>query len=449
MPSIISAGTTTGSALSLTSDTSGELQIRTNNGSTTAMTLTTGGNVGVGTTTPSSYTSGDQLVIASSGGNGQMTLAGADNGNPTIQFRRVSSPSTTRGYIQYDNTSEWMRFATNGSERMRIDSAGNVGIGTSSPDVFSRGYTRLLGISSSGSTAICINGASGNNARLDVGVNGTRIGEFLGDASSIALGTIGALPIIFNTNNTERMRIDSSGNVLVGTTTAFSPLTVSASNSLATATFGDIGTASNAAGIYLRTTGNAGISWAGGGNLAFYGGGIGSTERMRITSSGSVLIGTTSYAAGQNAILLAGTSSNFSRNTTSAITQIYFENPNGTVGQIQTSGSSTSYITSSDYRLKENIAPMAGALAKVQALKPVTYTWKIDGSDGQGFIAHELGEVVPDAVVGEKDAVDEEGNIKPQGIDTSFLVATLTAAIQEQQAMIENLTTRLNALEGK
>ena len=92
---------------------------------------------------------------------------------------------------------------------------------------------------------------------------------------------------------------------------------------------------------------------------------------------------------------------------------------------------------------------MVGALAKVQQLKPCTYTWKVDGSIGQGFIAHELAEVVAGCVTGEKDAVNEDGSIKPQGIDTSFLVATLTAAIQEQQTLIENLTTRLNALEGK
>jgi hypothetical protein len=92
---------------------------------------------------------------------------------------------------------------------------------------------------------------------------------------------------------------------------------------------------------------------------------------------------------------------------------------------------------------------MTGALAKVQALKPVTYTWVRDGADGQGFIAHELQNVVPDCVVGKKDAVDTEGNPVYQVVDTSFLVATLTAAIQEQQAMIETLTTRLNALEGK
>jgi hypothetical protein len=92
---------------------------------------------------------------------------------------------------------------------------------------------------------------------------------------------------------------------------------------------------------------------------------------------------------------------------------------------------------------------MTGALAKVAALKPVTYTWKVDGSAGEGFIAHELQEVIPGAVTGEKDAVDAEGNPQYQGIDTSFLVATLTAAIQEQQAIIESLTARIEALENQ
>ena len=74
---------------------------------------------------------------------------------------------------------------------------------------------------------------------------------------------------------------------------------------------------------------------------------------------------------------------------------------------------------------------MQNALATVAQLNPVTYTWKADGSDGQGFIAHELQAVVPDCVTGEKDAVDADGNPVYQGIDTSFLVATLVAAIQE------------------
>jgi hypothetical protein len=109
----------------------------------------------------------------------------------------------------------------------------------------------------------------------------------------------------------------------------------------------------------------------------------------------------------------------------------FYRNSSGSlVGQITTTSTATTYTTSSDYRLKHDIQPMSGALAKVAALKPVTYKWNVDDSESQGFIAHELQAVVPECVTGEKDAVDADGNPVYQGIDTSFLVATLTAAIQ-------------------
>jgi hypothetical protein len=92
---------------------------------------------------------------------------------------------------------------------------------------------------------------------------------------------------------------------------------------------------------------------------------------------------------------------------------------------------------------------MSGALAKVAQLKPVTYKWNVDNSESQGFIAHELQAVVPDCVTGEKDAVDADGNPVYQGIDTSFLVATLTAGLQEAVAMIEELKAKVAALEAK
>jgi hypothetical protein len=119
--------------------------------------------------------------------------------------------------------------------------------------------------------------------------------------------------------------------------------------------------------------------------------------------------------------------------TASSGTQNYisFYSQATSTGSITTNGTTTSYITTSDYRLKEDIAPMTGALAKVAALKPVTYKWKSTGETDQGFIAHELAEVVPQCVTGQKDAVDAEGKPQYQGIDTSFLVATVVAALQE------------------
>jgi hypothetical protein len=144
-------------------------------------------------------------------------------------------------------------------------------------------------------------------------------------------------------------------------------------------------------------------------------------------------------------------------NDTNAFSLIIFANDtDGQIGSVtQNSAGTVNYNTSSDYRLKENILPMTGALNAVAQLKPCVGNWKKDGSYFQGFIAHELQAVVPDCVTGEKDAVDAEGNPKHQSIDTSFLIATLSAAIQELHALVKTqdstitaLTTRITALEN-
>jgi hypothetical protein len=186
------------------------------------------------------------------------------------------------------------------------------------------------------------------------------------------------------------------------------------------------------------------------------------SERMRIDSSGNLLVGTTSST---NAGLIKVHASEWtlgSRVTgTTDLGHLAFYNSNGLIGSIRTNGSSTSYYTSSDYRLKEDWQPMAGASERVKALKPVNFAWKVDGSRVDGFLAHELAEVVPEAVTGEKDATemvdvyDEDGNVtgqkeRPvyQGIDQSKLVPLLTAALQEALAKIDALTARVEALEG-
>ena len=180
------------------------------------------------------------------------------------------------------------------------------------------------------------------------------------------------------------------------------------------------------------------------------------TERARIDSSGNLLVARTSVVnQGRISVdMLGGTNVGLSVVNTNGGNTGYFCNfarsDTTVIGAIQQNGASAvTYSTSSDYRLKEDIAPMTGALAKVALLKPCTYKWKVDGSDGQGFIAHELAEVVPQCVTGEKDAVDAEGNPVYQGIDTSFLVATLTAALQEAHGLIKALEQRVAALEAK
>jgi len=128
---------------------------------------------------------------------------------------------------------------------------------------------------------------------------------------------------------------------------------------------------------------------------------------------------------------------------------VFLNNANGISGLISQAQNSVSYVSASDYRLKNSIAPMTGALAKVALLKPCTFKWNSDSSDGQGFIAHELQAVVPDCVTGEKDALNENGDIKPQGVDPSKLVATLTAAIQELKALVDTQAARITALESR
>ena len=271
-----------------------------------------------------------------------------------------------------------------------------------------------------------------------------------GGGLAMAGDTSGQLQLQTN-NGTTAVTIDTSQNVGIGTTSPAQKLDVQTSGGR----FQVVPLGGSSVSLYNGTSGgNIALDSSGGITLFKQNG----TESMRIDSSGNVFIATTSTPIGGNTgqlnISNAYNSGYFGiaiNSTTTSGNQDFIDFGRGgsQCGYIvSTSTNSTSYITSSDYRLKEDIKPMVGALAKVNALKPVTYKWKQDGTDSQGFIAHELQEVVPEAVAGEKDAVNEDGSIKPQGIDTSFLVATLTAAIQEQQAMITALQADVQALKG-
>jgi hypothetical protein len=118
------------------------------------------------------------------------------------------------------------------------------------------------------------------------------------------------------------------------------------------------------------------------------------------------------------------------------------------IGSITHTATSTSFSTSSDYRLKENVAPLTGAAARVNQLKPSQFNFIADpGKTVDGFIAHEAQAVVPECVTGTKNEVDADGNPVYQGIDQSKLVPLLTAALQEALAEIESLKARVTALE--
>jgi hypothetical protein len=265
-----------------------------------------------------------------------------------------------------------------------------------------------------------------------------------------------------STGGAERVRVDASGNVGIGTSSPGSRLQLNGSDAGLRIT----GT-TNTSGILLsvREDGQE-VQLLNSANGAFRFG-TNNTERMRIDSSGNVFINSTNFPAvgiekfgvqGGTTIAAGFANSSasnptmFVANTTNGtVTLVRFSSGSGgnTIGNITGNSTNTTYATSSDYRLKEDVAPMTGALAKVQALKPVTYTWKTNGSAGQGFIAHELQEVVPECVTGEKDAVDADGNPQYQGIDTSFLSATLTAALQELHQIVQAQAAEIAELKAK
>ena len=116
-------------------------------------------------------------------------------------------------------------------------------------------------------------------------------------------------------------------------------------------------------------------------------------------------------------------------------------------GYIEVDGSSTTYATSSDYRLKENIVDLDNGITRLKQLKPRRFNFIGEEDTRDGFVAHEV-TAVPEAVSGEKDAVDENGKAIHQGIDQSKIVPLLTAALQEAITKIETLETKVTALEG-
>ena len=176
-------------------------------------------------------------------------------------------------------------------------------------------------------------------------------------------------------------------------------------------------------------------------------------ERARITSGGNLLIGATSQSNVERVNISYPRTTHCGMvidctDSTAATAAIKFFNPNGDVGSIDMSGSSTSYNTSSDYRLKENVADMTGAIARVKQLAPKRFNFIADADTTvDGFLAHEAQAVVPEAVTGNKDAVDADDNPVYQGIDQSKLVPLLTGALKEAVAKIEVLEARVKTLE--
>jgi hypothetical protein len=249
-------------------------------------------------------------------------------------------------------------------------------------------------------------------------------------ASGMTLGSTTSIAL-FKTNNTERMRIDSSGNVGIGLTSPTVPLEVA----------GNIkANAGNGEGFLLNSSSTTGIFRQDANDLGFT---VGGSERVRINSIGTFLVGKTSTNATGFGTELRGQQIIIGKTDSGTVNGIFFTHNSTYVGGLNYTDSATSLATSSDERLKENILNADNALDKINSIRVRQFDWKVDGShQDYGFVAQELEPIYDFAV---HTAEDEEAT---KSVDYASLVPLLTKAIQEQQEQIESLQSEIQLLKG-
>lgn len=448
----------------------GNLVFRYNNtDGANGMLLSSTGNLGIGTTSPEA-----KLDISNVAGATYALEISTPERNRALFYYNSASTSDA-GYLGIKRGSVDAlnhRFATTGNSAVCIGE-GNFGIGTDSAgtklDV--RGTGNFLGTAVSGAALVTIENNSGSTA--------TSYGLLVKGGGNSSSGK--TFEVRDDSGNTDLI-VKGNGNVGIGTTSPIQKLD----------TPNIIIGGSTIAGTYRA---NALFMDNNGGNSRFYSSGPNGTTQgsyefnimasdanplqtvLVINNSGNVGIGNTSpqttlhtgptttvtnvftarfaasnfFASGGNSMFyVPDTAANimmFGSNQlgTNQI-EFYHKNPGTSqayVGRISTSSSATSYVTSSDYRLKENIVPISDSISRLNQLKPSRFNFiEEPGKIVDGFIAHEVQDIVPEAIVGEKDEVDEDGGIIPQGIDQAKLVPLLVAAMQELEARVKELENK-------
>jgi len=297
----------------------------------------------------------------------------------------------------------------------------------------------------------------GTNTKVkDVDVDGTELVLDSDGDTSITSDTDDQID--FKTGGSDRVTIGSNGNIGINSTSTDHQLTINAS------AFEGIQFQKDGSDCGYIVVNTNKMFFGGGDNIDFHTGSgtiINGTTRMRIDSNGAMILGRTDAftSGGGNTggngglhiardnerclfLLRSGGNGEVVNFIRGGIT-----NP---VGTISIDTSSTAYNTSSDYRLKENIVTDWDATSRLKQLKPSRFNFKVEkDTTVDGFLAHEVSGIVPEAITGEKDAVDKEGNPEYQGIDQSKLVPLLTKALQEAVAKIETLEAKVTALESK
>ena len=388
--------------------------------------LNTTGNVGIGTASP----------------NTNLDVFGGIRSTASGGYNQITT--TSIGDAAFNNNGNNWLTVKNGvpADTMRIDSSGNVGIGTSSP-------TQELEVAGTIRSSL-------SAADYSFGATTSGGGGFFIEPDDYTLAnptweirTFANEPLAFQIGGTERLRIDSSGNVGIGTSPSELLHVKNASGDAAVRIQGNTRTFNIQQNSY---------------GLRFVDVDAGSAERMRIDASGFALFGTTATNASDGGVVLqpAGNITVGNNAGGSGFEFHTFRRSGGQVGSITQSGTtSVSYNTSSDYRLKENVTADWDATTRLKQLNPVRFNFIADADTTvDGFLAHEVQDVVPEAIHGTKDGMrDEEYEVTPavldddgnevtpavmgtrsvphyQGIDQSKLVPLLVKTIQELEARI-------------
>ncbi len=465
------------------------LAIATNNSE--RMRINSSGNIGIGTSSPS------------------MLLDVQGTSNPQLKVSATSTGTNSAGlYIENQGQRNWQIWADRPSDQLRIGhnsrastvvsvTDSRVGIGNTNPtsplhvvgDIKTEGTFIALpfsGSSEGGEIQIKNPDATTNGAIIDISAANTfRIFQ-LNNNSLMQLGQLSGTggTVTLHTSGNERFRVDSVGNCGIGTSAPITDLTV---RGIASGTEGgnlciqNTGSGLNTSVALYLTPNNGGGNdlqrtaaiksrqdVAGNyANLEFYTSQSNTpTERARFDSAGRFMIGKTTWGwtspgfqteANNGQAVTITNDGSFSvkhclglRRDNSDGSVAVFYRGGVQVGSINVTGTNSSFVNSSDYRLKENIIDIDGAINRVKQLAPKRFNFIADADTTvDGFLAHEAQTVVPEAVTGSKDEVDDDGNPVMQGIDQSKLVPLLTAALKEAIAKIETLETKVAALEAE